>query len=332
MKELSPEQVARMRPEARERYEQRLKIVKRNRKILGIGCAVIAAVAVIVLLSITVLFNISSIKVGKPSEVYTADQIIMASGLTVGDNMVLTNFHKVEERIEKSLPYIKDAVVSGSASGKVVITVTDAAASIVVQADNGYVIADADSKVLEIVPELPEDNALMVLKLNGGITYSLGENFVLNDAEENDLYNVLSGYLDSSGLLGKITKMDLTDSLSLKLIYQGRVRLLLGTSDNMDEKIKSAAKVLEQEDAQNPELIAEINLTIPKKVFVNPLESLYPQEEEEIPVPEEGADDAESEGTAEDESADNGTEETTSEPTSAQEESSTQNTQAQTQE
>lgn len=331
MKELSPEQVAKMRPEARERYEQRLKIVKRNRKLLGIVCAVVAAVAVIGLLSITVLFNISSIKVGKASGIYTSDQIIMASGLNVGDNMVRTNFHKVEERIEKSLPYIKDAVVTSSVSGKIVITVQDTSSAIAIQKDNNYIIADADNKVLEIVPVLPEDSTLMVIRINGDVTAEIGEIFILNNSTENELYRIISAYLGEAELLSKITEMDLTDELSLKLIYEGRVRLLLGTTDNMDEKIKSAAKVLEKEDEQNPGLIAEVNLTIPKKVFVNPLESLYPQEEETVPPSEENTENAETSGTPEGETADEGAQETTSSDTTSGEDNTTQNTQVQTQ-
>ena len=112
MKELSPEQVARMRPEARERYEKRLKIVKRNRKILSAVCIILGVIAVVLALSMTVLFNISSIKITGTGTTYGEKEIVMASGLNVGDNIVRTNFNKVEERIEKRLPYVMDAAIS----------------------------------------------------------------------------------------------------------------------------------------------------------------------------------------------------------------------------
>lgn len=282
MKELSPEQVARLRPEARERYEKRLKIVKRNRKILSISCIGVSAVLVVLILSMTVLFNISSINIGKKSAKYTVEEIVMASGLNIGDNMVRTNFSKVEERIEKSLPYIKDAVIDKSISGKITIDITDTKATTIVKCAQGYAITDADGKTLEIVKSIPENNTLTTINLKGAVTATPGEFLVLSDAEEQELYDNLKAVLASEGLLSGITDIDLTQRSSLKLIYQNRLRLLLGTADNLEEKIKSGAQVIEKENAQDPELIAEVNLTIPKKVYVNPLETLYPIEEEEL--------------------------------------------------
>ncbi len=281
MKELSPEQVARLRPEARERYEKRLKIVKRNRKILSISCIGVSAVLVILILSMTVLFNISSINIGKKSTKYTVEEIVMASGLNIGDNMVRTNFSKVEERIEKSLPYIKDAVINKSISGKITIDIIDTKATTIIKCAQGYAIADADGKTLEIVKSVPENNTLTAIHLKGAITAAPGEFIVLSDAEEQALYDSLKAVLASEGLLSGITDIDLTQRSSLKLIYQNRLRLLLGTADNLEEKIKSGAQVIEKENEQDPELVAEINLTIPKKVYVNPMETLYPVEEEE---------------------------------------------------
>ncbi|MBO5421144.1 MAG: FtsQ-type POTRA domain-containing protein [Clostridia bacterium] len=280
MKELSPEQVARMRPEARERYEKRLKIVKRNRKILGIVCAVLGVLLVALVLSMTVLFNISAINVAGPGTTYGKDDVVMASGLNVGDNMVTTNFHKVEERIKKSLPYVKDAVITKTFSGKVTINISDTTAAIAVADTDGYIITDAQGKTLELQKTLPENHKLMLLKVKGEVNATVGEAFTFADEEEKKIYDELFSELTAVGLFKDITEMDITQQSSIKLIYQGRLRLLLGARDNLSEKIKGGAEAIGKENERNSELIAEINLTIPKKVFVNPLDSLDPPEEE----------------------------------------------------
>lgn len=287
MKELSPEQVARLRPEARERYEKRLAIVKRNRKILKIVCISLAAVAVVLTLSMTVLFNISSISVKGTGTKYSSDQILMASGIDVGDNMVRTNFKKVEERIEKGLPYVLDAKITKTVTGKVTINITDTKAATAVKTSQGYVIADVNGKTLEIVKTLPENSKLMLLKIKGTVTATPGEPFAFNDANEKALYDELMTLLNEVGIASDLTEMDLTNRGSLKLIYQNRLRLLLGSTEKLDEKIKSGAQVIEKENANDKELIAEINLKIAKKAFVNPLESLDPPKEDpdvEVPV------------------------------------------------
>lgn len=281
MKELSPEQIEKLRPEARERYEKRLKEVKRNRKILMYAGIALAAIAVILTLSMTVFFNIRSINIAGDGKVYTDEQIIMASGIDIGDNMIVTNFKKVEERIEKSLPYVRDAVITKTITGKVTITVTDTKAEIAVKTPQGYAVSDINGKVLEIVKDIPESGSIMNLKLKGGIKATVGEVFEFNDANEKTLYDELVKCLDSAGLRKHITEMDLTQRSSIKLIYQGRLRLLLGSSEKLTEKIKSAAKVIEKENEGDPALIAEINLTIPKKAFVNPVESLEDTEKDD---------------------------------------------------
>ena len=312
MKELSPEQVARLRPEARERYEKRLKIVKRNRKILKFVCITLAVVFIVLTLSMTVLFNISSINIGKQSGMYTADEIVMASGLNQGDNMLRTNFTKVEERIERSLPYVKDAVIVKNISGKITINITDTKAAVIVKAPQGYFITDTDGKTLESIQSIPENNTLMVLKINGEVTASPGETIVFDDSDEEELYGELKSLLEAEGLFSGITEMDLTQRSSVKLIYQNRLRLLLGASDNLETKIKSGAQVIEKENAQDPELIAEVNLAIPKKVYVNPLETLYPVEEEPSEEETDSAETEDTSGEVSDETGEDADEETTS--------------------
>ncbi len=304
MKELSPEQIERLRPEARERYEKRLKEVKKNRKIVKYAGIALGVAAIFLILSMTVLFNISSITVDGTGKKYTQDQIIMASGLNVGDNMVRTSFKKVEERIEKSLPYVYDAVITKTITGKVTITITDTRAAIAVKTPQGFILANPDGKTLETVKELPKNNNLMYLRLKGSITATAGEPFTINDAVEKALYDELITNLTEVKLRNHITEMDLTQRSSIKLVYQGRLRLLLGSSEKLDEKLKSAAKVIEKENAEDPALIAEVNLTIPKKAFVNPVESLDIKDKDDdettqIINPEEGQTSSTDENTGE---------------------------------
>lgn len=293
MKELSPEQIEKLRPEARARYEKRLREVKKNRKILMYSGIALGAIVIIMTLCMTVFFNIRSINIAGDGKVYTDEQILMASGIDIGDNMIVTNFKKVEERIEKSLPYVYDAVITKTFTGKVTINITDTKAAIAIKTSQGFVLADMYGKTLETVKSLPENNKLMNLKLKGSITATAGEPFSFSDADEKALYDELIACLDSVSLRSHITEMDLTQRSSIKLVYQGRLRLLLGSSEKLTEKIKSAAKVIEQENEEDPGLIAEINLTIPKKAFVNPVESLEETNEDddtavEIINPEEG--------------------------------------------
>ena len=312
MKQLTPEQVAKLRPESRERYEQRLRAVKRNRKILAIFCAVVVAVLVIAVLSTTVLFNISDIKVAKTGVNYTANEIISASGLNKGDNMVRTDFEKVSKRIEKNLPYVHEAIITKKLSGAVTITVKDATAAIFIEAKQGYAVADINGKVLEILEEIPEDTNFMVIRTKNELEAVPGELFGFADEQEKALYDKLVAQLKDVGLFEGVTAVDISDITSVKVEYQNRLRLLLGSADDLETKLKGAAQTIEMENSKDPNTIAEVNLTIPKKVFVNPVETLHPEEENEVTeTPDEGEEATEESSTQQsEESTENVTEPT----------------------
>lgn len=314
MKQLTPEQLERLKPESRERYEQRLRTVKRNRKIATIGGLCVIIILAVVIISTTVLFNITAIKVAKPGANYTANEIISASGLNAGDNMIRTDFKKSAERIETNLPYVLEATISKKLSGEVSISIKDTSAAILIELDEGYAIADIRGKVLEIVEKAPKDNTFMLLKTSKTVNAVPGTFFNFADDNEKMIYEKIIKELENTGIYENITSIDISDHSSVKIEYQNRLRLLIGTTQDLDVKLKGAVKAITAEDNKDPTLIAEINLTIPKKVFVNPVEYLYPPEDEDdtpedvtdttdeaetTSVPEEKTTDKPEEGTTE---------------------------------
>ncbi len=300
MKEFSPEQIARMTPEARARYEKRLKIVKRNRKILAAVVAGLVAVVMIATLSMTVLFNISTIKVTKAGAVYSANEIINASGLSKGDNLIRTDFEKASQRIQRNLPYILEATINKKLSGEVTISVKDTTAAIIFRAADGYAIADIRGKVLEIVKEVPEDAKFLIIKVKGAMNAVPGEMFGFENEAEKKLYDSIVEHLKKAEIFEKTTAIDLTDKNSLKIEYQNRLRLLLGSADELDVKLRGGIEVIRAEDSKDQNTIAEINLMIPKKVFVNSIESL--EAPTVVTLPEEDTTDTDSTDISEEDS------------------------------
>ena len=131
MKKLTARQIASMTPEARERYEKKLKIVTRNRRILFGTVAVVVVAAVFAVLSLTVLFNVSEVKVAKAGKHYQPEQIIEAADVDVGDNMVATNWDRVKEKVEQKLPYVLSLEIKKTVSGKITFSVVDDTATLV---------------------------------------------------------------------------------------------------------------------------------------------------------------------------------------------------------
>lgn len=274
MSGLTKEQYERLTPEMRIKYDKRLKEVKRNRRIFAGIIAFIVIGAVCAVLSMTVLFNIKTIDVKQTGKYYTAQEILSASGLNVGGNIIRTDFDSAEERIETMLPYIKTATINKSLSGAVTISVKDDTASMIFKVKNGYAIADSDGKVLEILSEEPENNKLMVLKTKNELNAKPGEFIGFADENEESLYNTICTALKKAEIYSKITGIDISSTADIKIEYQHRLRIKIGTVSDIDTKLQAAVKTISMEDETDPNGIAEVNVMTPKKVYVNPLETL----------------------------------------------------------
>lgn len=262
-----------MTPEVREKYNAKLNRIKKNRRILKIAAVIIFAAVVVCGLSVTVLFNISEIKVPQTGSKYTAEQIISASGLDIGNNMLRTDFDSTGKRIEKNLPYVLSVEIKKTLSGVITISVTDDKASVIFKTGDGYALADDNGKILEILKEEPENNNYMRLETKEEINAVTGSIITFADNDEKNLYSEIKTALSGSGLDG-ITEIDISDPTDVYLIYQNRFRLHIGTPTELKEKFDSAVKTISMEDKSNPNGIGEINLTIVKKVYVKPLDSL----------------------------------------------------------
>lgn len=273
MKKLTARQIASMTPEARERYEKKLKIVTRNRRILFGTVAVVVVAAVFAVLSLTVLFNVSEVKVAKAGKHYQPEQIIEAADVEVGDNMVATNWDRVKEKVERKLPYVLSLEIKKTASGKITFSVMDDTATLVFKTSKGYALADANCKVLEIVKEKPKNKGLTLLTVKNRINADPGETISFADDGESILYDTIRTAIKNSGI-GNITGIDISDPENIYLEYQSRYRLYLGSSEELEYKLREAKKIIAEEDENDPNQIGEINLSILKKVYVEKLDTL----------------------------------------------------------
>ena len=273
MKKLTARQIASMTPEARERYEKKLKIVTRNRRILFGTVAVVVVAAVFAVLSLTVLFNVSEVKVAKAGKHYQPEQIIEAADVDVGDNMVATNWDRVKEKVEQKLPYVLSLEIKKTASGKITFSVVDDTATLVFKTSKGYALADANCKVLEIVKEKPKSKGLTLLTVKNRINADPGETISFSDDGESILYDTIRTAIKNSGI-GNITGIDISDPENIYLEYQSRYRLYLGNSEDIEYKLREAKKIIAEEDENDPNQIGEINLSILKKVYVEKLDTL----------------------------------------------------------
>ncbi len=296
----------RLTPEER---QERIRKIKRIRKIrLAIvigGFSLILSLIIGTILFFTV-FTVDKVhndgkKGGVIVEVngkspYTAEQIIDTSGIDKGDNIFFVDFDVAKANIEKKLPYLHNVTLSRKLPDQVIIRVEVTKKAYAIEVSKGtYALTDNNFKVLEISGVYGENITPVV-----GATpkkAELGETLSFSGDPEKDatleLIRDISYAVKHSGL-EKIDLVSVESKSNIYMIYEERVVLRLGDSNDIDKKISLGKKVIDEENAIDPDQTGVLNLTVVKKGYFNPTDYLDIPElmkfrpiEVETPVQEE---------------------------------------------
>jgi len=171
---------------------------------------------------------------------YSAEEIIEASGLSTGDNLLFVNTQNVAQNIRATMPFVSAAQVSRVLPDTILIEITESKAIASILFAGEYYVIDSSGRVLarylaseSALPPSMQDlieirgveieetavggNLRPVFGTETKLTYMQD---VLSALERDDLYN------DASYL-------DVTSIVNVFFGYMGRYRVILGGSTNM---------------------------------------------------------------------------------------------------
>jgi len=165
-----------------------------------------------------VFFRVNEVTVTGNSR-YTADEVIAAAGIEVGDNLAALPRSRIAARIRVGLPYISSVSINPVLPDKVVLKVTEhvPAAIVAGEGSSWWLISDS-GKLLE---ETTEMEGIMVL--TGLTTQSpvLGDLLTVPEEQENRRQYALAllGMLKERDMLGDCTELDCSEPGKLILSY-----------------------------------------------------------------------------------------------------------------
>lgn len=217
--------------------------------ILIYSFVILIIIAIVIILSLTVFFNANAVTVTSKSSFYTAEQIVSASGLDIGDSLITSNASQAEDRIEQQLPYIGTATVKKKFPSTFEITVKDVKPNRIYKANNNYALAYND-KILEITEQYDANYSLYNIPVKEAIA---GKNVALEN-EIKEVYDLLNKSIKNSGLKN-ITAVSFTSAVDIKLIYDNRLLLDVGTTENLDQKLKNAIIVIKSVTQKHGEVV-----------------------------------------------------------------------------
>ena len=246
---------------------------KRRKQIINYVTVCFAVLVMAVVLSLTVFFQVNEFVI-KGDSPYTEEQIIGACGIRMGENIIRCDAKSVGDKLSQALPYIGSAVVERSASGKVTITVKTVEPCWSVINGEQAVLIDAGGKVLEIASA---EKALEATIVQGIVVAEAvpGQAVILQE-------DVPFSYLDSIGKaissasIDKLTSLNLSDTDYMQALYDGRINIIIGSSDNLTMKLALASEVIKRENSIDPAQYGTIDLTIDDMAYFRPQEEDAP--------------------------------------------------------
>ncbi len=225
-------------PQKKARKPKRKK--RRGNYILIYLMVAILILGAIATLSLTVLFGIETVKVEGDSR-YSVEQILAAADVPVGENLLRYKKEEASAAIKSQLPYIDEVKIKKVLPGTVEITVEDAVPAFAFVEEDRYLLVSESGRALEYVETKPDGFILIF-----GAAFSepvLGQAMPYEQEDHLALITALLDEIEKQEFTG-VKEIDLRSSTEITMLYEDRVKLLVGTSNDLDYKISFAKKLL----------------------------------------------------------------------------------------
>lgn len=214
---------------------------RQRHTLTGIVVFIIVA-GIFLLLSTTVLFNVENIRVTGASN-YTPQEIIDASGVEAGDNLVRLSTDKISSRITSKLVYIEKAHLSRSFPSTLVISVEASEPEANFITDHGIYLISKGGKILENIDE-PKAGLFNFTGTDPKLELLPGDKYASNDEHKDTVVDQLMTLLDT-GNYSAVTSVDVTDRSDIKCVYDNRITVSLGSVNDLEYKMNFAKEIIE---------------------------------------------------------------------------------------
>lgn len=214
---------------------------RRNNLTLYYYMAFFVVVITVTVLSVTLLFNASEVVVSG-TELYSSEQIRLISGVEQGDNLIRLDTHTAEQCVLDSLSYVDDIKVLRSFPSRISIKVTEAVPKANIEQDGKYYVVSESGKILEAGLDKPMSGLIVIVGYDLKNT-KVGDKLVSNDDMKQTITDTIFDSIDRTDMKEHISAMNITDRTNIKLNYDSRINILLGSSLDLEYKL-NAVKVI----------------------------------------------------------------------------------------
>ena len=201
--------------------------------------------------ALTLFFRVTTVKVTGQQR-YTDEEVLAASGIEVGDNLLLLNKYDAARSIHDALPYIEQIRIDRTLPSTLTIEVRECSHPLAVVQDGSAWIVSSSGR---IVDQKAEDAAE-----NGGIisgcqllSPSVGTQIALSTeyASQQESLLALMAALEAAGMMDRVDGIRLDDLSAIRMDYIGRFTVKMPYGADYEMKLKILREALAQDVVQD---------------------------------------------------------------------------------
>lgn len=183
---------------------------------------------------------------------YTPEEIIDASGLFVGESLLVINKVEAHNAILSAFPYLDYVDVSNSSFSTLHITVRETTVLGAAQMSDGWMVLGENNHALEPLAE--EDLPADMLRVYGADT--VGESVGSPLLAERDIQMCRTLFAAAeTHKLTDMSRIDLTEKTNVRIRWKEQIDVVLGNESNFSAQIKALTGILPTLIANNGEAV-----------------------------------------------------------------------------
>ncbi len=251
----------------------------RSRALPWIAAAGVVLVALWLLLT-NAVFVVRDVQVVGSGEIPESD-VRRLSGIRLGSRIFSVDESRVQLNVESD-GRVAFVGLSRRLPNRVVLTVRPRTKDAVILQGGKILVLDSDAYVVSVTDRVPDANAVYVTGLRAS-TYMLGRQLDTSDGRCGCMKAVLEA-LKAKGATAYAAELNVSDTANLKLITRTGMTVLLGSSENMENKVAWMAGALADLEARG-ETDGQLDVSSATKADYAPAPVEETPEPEPTPIP-----------------------------------------------
>lgn len=227
------------------------KRMRRRKRMMSIYALVVFVLVATcaVTASLTFLFTVDKIVISGESETYTYMEIIDASGIMAGDNLIRLNTRAAEQNILDSLLYVESADIKKDYPSTLKVYVTRCIPAFNVPYDKGVLLVSRKGKILADNSYFNDDYPI-IYGMEPEV-HTPGEMVSTSNNNKNEAFKeIVSRFSKEDGtdeMCRSIANIDMNDEYNIVVNYRTGMVFQMGNWNDIEYKLNFAAAVMNED-------------------------------------------------------------------------------------